>query len=1053
MTATKTTIAPVSEPSKRLLDCLLHPWWKGLNSALLVSAALAGTPAGAAEFTVSPSGGVWYTGSTWVGGLVPGVSGNDSVKVQASVLGVNVSVDHDLDAEFPPTVYPIGTLQVTAPTTGSGTVKFLTGETPVNLSLKAANAAANTVLVFEDTLTLVANGLILNGDGSQGRIELNGTLADVTAADDTITDGSIVVKGGTVVFNNAAGAHSGATTLDGGKIVVAGGGFGANGGLVLNGGTLTADSATSEIPGRTVLEAVSISGGVHLGEVGAGDLELSGDVNLGGGRRVLTVAGTVTISGVLADGGTVGVSKGTLVKDGAGKLVLSGLGNSYTGGTELRAGVLVASVENALGGSTDENAALLPGGALTVEGGTLQLGADQNIAELRIKGGGIVATEDAVDPKLIVHGSSITADVAASASVKVVLGETAATKVGLSKTGLGVLELAGANFYSGDTTIRQGEVLVRSGADVDENSPLGKTGTAGGAVVLDGGNLRVVGGADVVALDKDFRVVSSGQLIAEGAGGVGLNNLTVASAASFTAAGAIAAKAVDVSGRLVLSGDKPLNAETLQAAPGAVFVWDKRDTAPTTTGIVLSTTAETDLSGAKVEFSKGYVDQAVQSTKAVVSTGSSSALQKRFEVGSLVVSGGSIKFPTVVQPGGVLRFSFNATDSKSVSIVLERSPYEDLATTSNTRAFAKTLEGFSDFSIAALISTPAALRQADGGSTFASMAGFIPQQILAVSNTVDMHLDDLSAGGAASSALSMGVRIGAPSKSVVPMSPVSSEGSSDNDWRVWTSGYGSWARIDADEATGQGKVNSAGGGGVLGLERQMGGLKAGVLVTVGESVSRSDDPYLRVRSENWNIGGYGSINIGSINLDASALWGTSDQDSRREVPNGDVATARYTTQNWQAGLGVAVNLAAENSSWQVAPVARLKYINSSEDAFEETGSVLGIGSSGNNQRHLLSKLGLRVAKSAKLTSSVAFGVDGAAYWVHDYNSQGRDLQFQFGGTPYTVRTRDREADSTQFNLGMQATFSEAVTLRLSGQQDLSQNRTQTSGVFSVAYKF
>jgi outer membrane autotransporter protein len=449
----------------------------------------------------------------------------------------------------------------------------------------------------------------------------------------------------------------------------------------------------------------------------------------------------------------------------------------------------------------------------------------------------------------------------------------------------------------------------------------------------------------------------------------------------------------------------------------------------------------------------------------VVSTGSSSALQKRFEVGSLVVSGGSIKFPTVVQPGGVLRFSFNATDSKSVSIVLERSPYEEFARGSNGLAFAGLLTNAENPGLVAarnaldttLLGSPAeaaaALRKANGGSTFASMAGFIPQQILAVSNTVDMHLDDLSAGGAASSALSMGVRIGAPSKSVIPMSPVSSEGSSDNDWRVWTSGYGSWARIDADEATGQGKVNSAGGGGVLGLERQMGGLKAGVLVTVGESVSRSDDPYLRVRSENWNIGGYGSINIGSINLDASALWGSSDQDSKREVPNGDVATARYTTQNWQAGLGVAVNLAAENSSWQVAPVARLKYINSSEDAFEETGSVLGIGSSGNNQRHLLSKLGLRVAKSAKLTSSVAFGVDGAAYWVHDYNSQGRDLQFQFGGTPYTVRTRDREADSTQFNLGMQATFSEAVTLRLSGQQDLSQNRTQTSGVFSVAYKF
>ena len=78
----------------------------------------------------------------------------------------------------------------------------------------------------------------------------------------------------------------------------------------------------------------------------------------------------------------------------------------------------------------------------------------------------------------------------------------------------------------------------------------------------------------MVALDKDFRVVSSGQLIAEGAG-LSLRNLTVAPSATFSSAGAIQANALSVSGSLVLSGSQPLSAQTLLAAPGAVFVWEK----------------------------------------------------------------------------------------------------------------------------------------------------------------------------------------------------------------------------------------------------------------------------------------------------------------------------------------------------------------------------------------------------------------------------------------------------------------------------------------------
>jgi uncharacterized protein with beta-barrel porin domain len=343
------------------------------------------------------------------------------------------------------------------------------------------------------------------------------------------------------------------------------------------------------------------------------------------------------------------------------------------------------------------------------------------------------------------------------------------------------------------------------------------------------------------------------------------------------------------------------------------------------------------------------------------------------------------------------------------------------------------------------------LKKADGGGTFASVAAAVPAQALAASASVDSHLDDLSAPGGGAS-LSMGVRVGAPSKGTVSMSTPGG-GEHDRNWMVWTSGYGSWGRTSAD-AAGNGKSRSSGGGGTMGLERQMGDVMAGVLVSVGESVTRADDPYLKVKSDSWNVGGYGSMNIGAITLDASALWGTSEQESQRAGIGGSgTATARYSTQNWQTGVGVVANLAPKDSSWQVSPVARLKYLNSSEDAFSETGTALNVGSSAHNDSHVISKLGLRIAKNSQLTSSTVLGLDGAAYWVHDYNSEGRDLQYSLGGLHYTSRTRDRQPDSAQLNLGMQATFSDMLTLRLSGQQDLGEERKQTTGLFSVAYKF
>jgi outer membrane autotransporter protein len=415
-----------------------------------------------------------------------------------------------------------------------------------------------------------------------------------------------------------------------------------------------------------------------------------------------------------------------------------------------------------------------------------------------------------------------------------------------------------------------------------------------------------------------------------------------------------------------------------------------------------------------------------------------------------------------VQPEGIVSFKLvSRNEQKAIDLVLERKSFQQFGSGGSGASFVKVLDTLPQEALAPLLAAiPAGadektvrdiIRKADGGATFASAASAVPAQALAASASVDTHLDDLSAPGGGS-AMSLGVRVGVPANSTVGMSTPTG-GEKDRNWMVWTSGYGSWGQTSAD-AAGNGKSRSSGGGASLGLERQLGDLMAGFLVSVGESVTHGDDPYIRVKSDSWNVGGYGSMNIGAISLDASALWGTSEQDSQRAgIGGAGIATTRYSTQNWQTGIGVAANLAPKDSSWQVSPVARLKYLNSSEDAFAETGTALNVGSSAHNDSHVISKLGLRLAKTAQLSPGVTFGVDGAAYWVHDYNSQGRELSYTLSGQPFTSRTRDRQPDSAQMNLGMQLTFTESVTLRLSGQQDLSEDRKQTTGLFSAAYRF
>ena len=340
------------------------------------------------------------------------------------------------------------------------------------------------------------------------------------------------------------------------------------------------------------------------------------------------------------------------------------------------------------------------------------------------------------------------------------------------------------------------------------------------------------------------------------------------------------------------------------------------------------------------------------------------------------------------------------------------------------------------------------------GVAFSSLSTTAVKRTLAVAASLDAHLDNLASAGGQSSSVSFGVRHVAHSGKNVAMTQPAHE--SEKDWTAWTSGYSSQSSISGNDAARYSKIKSYDNGANLGVEHRFGNLRVGALVAVGNTIFHDDN--VRVETDTWHVGGYGSVAMGDVTVDASLIYGQGDNTSKREdvTAPGTELRGDFNSNDLQVGLGVAMNLLPKGGSWQLTPLARLKYVNYSQDSFAESGSAAGFTTDKITKETVISKVGARLGYTAEATRSTTLGFDGGVYWVHDYSASAKSAILRFtAGTPDSFEAvgRSADADTAQFNLGVQATFSESLTLRLSGQQDVSNSRQETTGVVSVAVNF
>ncbi|MBV9999305.1 MAG: autotransporter-associated beta strand repeat-containing protein [Verrucomicrobia bacterium] len=436
-----------------------------------------------------------------------------------------------------------------------------------SLTVNDSNHTGTLILTGANTYTggtTINNGTLVLGKGGSlaatGAVVDNGTFDISQSANQTIGDlsgsGTVDLGAHKLTAGTANSTTFSGTLVDGGL------GGGTGGSLVKQGtGTLTLTGANTFTGGTTVSAGtLALSGSGSLAATGAvvdnatfdisqggnqtiGDLSGSGTVNLGGQQLTEGTASNTNFSGTIQDGGLGGGTGGSLVKQGTGTLTLTGA-NTYTGGTTVNAGTVALSGSGSLAAT---------GAVIDHATFDISQGGNQTIGDLSgsgtVKLGGRQLTEGTP------NSTAFTGTIQDG-------GLGGGTGGSLVKQGSGALVLAGANSYTGGTTISAGALILAGGGSlaatgaVVDNATFDISGggnqtigdLSGSGTVQLGGQQLTEGTANSTAFtgtiqDGGIAGGTGGSLVKQGAG-----TLTLTAANSYTGGTTISAGALVVTG-------------------------------------------------------------------------------------------------------------------------------------------------------------------------------------------------------------------------------------------------------------------------------------------------------------------------------------------------------------------------------------------------------------------------------------------------------------------------------------------------------------------------
>jgi len=742
------------------------------------------------------------------------------------------------------------------------------------------------------------------------------------------------------------------------------------------------------------------------------------------GDTTLSQSGTGTFSGIVRGPGRLTVSGGLVNLTGV---------NTYTGGTTVSGGGTL---------SINANAALgdLASG-LTLSSGTLLPTASFSTGSRAITMGAAGGTFDT-------NGFDLT------------LGTAVAGEGSLTKNGLGILTLSGANSYAGGTILNAGTLQLAPGASLPTTGPLAVNG---GILDLNGNNLTIgslAGLGGTIALGASTLTVAGPGITGFAGTLTGTGGLTMQGPGMLALAGAntYTGPTNVTGGRLAINGS--ITSNVTVGAGGNLGGSGTINGTVTNNGIVSPGNSIGTLNVV------GGLTQAAGSSFQVEtnSAGQADRVNVSGAPGTATIAGGTVTltgatgvyapsttYTILNATGGVTGTFANANslfpflqpslsyDANNVFLTLKPGGFGAGAGTANQTAVGRVLDASvagSSGDLATVIGTMASYPLAQGQAAMNAISGqnysgFGTANLgggLLFMNSLGQQMG-LARGG-----FGGGQRVQLAQACETSLADACDGAASP--WSLWGSAVGGTGRIAGTANAGTLTYNA--GGVATGVDYRLDPrFVAGIGVGFSSGNQWASGFSGQGTTSSYQASLYASFTQGAFYLDGMAGYGYSDNWMTRQIalPNLAVRTAQGSTGanqflgQLEAGYRIGLH---EPAALSVTPFARFQGITNSQYGFTESGAgALSLTVAPQTTGSARSVLGAEFAGAFGPEGRERLAVQMRLGWAHDYADTTRPVTASFAGAPgasFTVFGAAPQRDTATLSLAANTAVAKGASL-------------------------